>query len=154
VSEKKLQWQALGRLGVVCLFALLYAWGGMEHKEIRRFIAPTLLVVAMFYYSGWDWRVFLQLPFMFASLSLGYGGDVFWIKIFRRGLFGLANGISSSGFNIVYKRWGLVIFTVLLITGTSVFLGVWNPMPSARIEELCIGFIIGFMALMSVKKRS
>ena len=34
-----------------------------------------------------------------------------------------------------------------------VILGVWNPLPDARTEELVLGFMVGFIPLMSVRRK-
>ncbi len=148
MSEKKQQYIALFKLLTAVAFAFLYSWGGMEHKELRRYIAPMLLTLSMF---GWarDWRVFIQLPFMFASLSLGYGALGLVAKIIKRGLYGLANGITSSGYNLTKRKWLLAGFQAALLTAAYIVFGVWNPFPNARVEEMTLGFLIAFIPIMS-----
>jgi hypothetical protein len=155
MSEKKALKNALIKLGIVCIFAILYCLGGMEgfDKVLRRFIAPTILVGGLFYFSR-DWKSLIQLPFMFFSLALGYGAvDTIW-KIIRRLIFGIANGITSSGYNILQKKWLLVGTQIIFLAGFYIVMGVYNPLPSARVEELLLGFCVAVIPLFSVKENN
>ena len=149
MSEKKQQFIALAKILVAVAFAFLYSYGGMGEKWLRRFIAPILLTLSMFGFSR-DWRVFIQLPLMFITLSMGYGADELWDKILRRGLFGFANGISSSFCLLRQKKWRLSDYHVVLLTSAYIVFGVWNPFPNARVEEMVLGFLIAFIPIMSV----
>jgi len=153
VNEKKLQLQVFVRLLLVCVFALLYAWGGMEMKIIRRLVAPIFLCSCMFYYSR-DWKTLIQIIPMYATLSIGYGGDTLFYKIYRRFAFGLYNGVTSSTYNIILKKSALWIIQILALILFYVILGVWNPLPDARTEELVLGFMVGFLPLMSVRRKN
>ena len=148
-SERKQQFIALGKILVAVVFAFLYSWGGMEHKELRRFIAPIILTLSMFGFTR-NWKVFIQLPFMFASLSIGYGGVELIQKIIKRALYGLANGITSSGYNLIKKKWLLAGFQTVLLITSYIVLGVYNPLPNARVEEMVLGFLVAFIPIMSV----
>ena len=100
------------RLLLVCVFALLYAWGGIENKILRRLVAPIFLCYAMFYYSK-DWKTLIQIPLMYATLSIGYGGDTLLYKVFRRFFFGFTNGITSSTYNIIIKNSMVWVLQIL-----------------------------------------
>lgn len=149
-EEKKLQFKVLIKALICVVFAFLYAWGGMEMKWLRRFLAPSLLIGSMLYFSR-DWKCILQLPFMFISLSLGYGADLEIIKIIRRGIFGIINGVSSSTYNIIRKKWLLVGFQIALLTSAYIVFGVWNPLPNARTEEMYLGLLIPIIPLFSTE---
>ena len=149
MSEKKQQFIALVKILIAVAFALLYSMGGMGEKWMRRFIAPTLLTLSIFAFSR-NWRVFIQLPLMFITLSMGYGADGLWDKILRRGLFGFANGISSSFYLLRQEKWRLSDYHVVLLTSAYIVFGVWNPFPNARVEEMVLGFLIAFIPIMSV----
>ena len=150
MNEKKVLRDAVIKLLIVVVFATLYSWGGMEFKWLRRFLAPTILTAGMFYFTM-DWKSLVGLPLMFGSLSLGYGADETWIKIIKRWLFGLANGSTTSTYNILYKRWLLVFTQIALCTSLIIILGVWNPL-IARAEELTIGVFISILPLMSARR--
>lgn len=152
IKEKNIQIKLLIKLIVVVVFAFLYAWGGMEMKWLRRFLAPAILCLSAFGFSR-DWRYLLQAPFMMGALCMGYGGDALWYKIFRRGIFGLANGTASSVVNLLYKKWILVIFQIVLITSAFIAFGVYNPLPSARAEETILGAFIALITMISVKDK-
>jgi len=149
-DEKKLQFRVLYKALICIVFAFLYAWGGMEMKWLRRFVAPSLLVLSMFYFSR-DWKSLLQLPLMFIGLSLGYGSDFLWVKILKRGVFGLVNGSTSSLYNGLRKKWLLVGFQIILITAAYIAFGVWNPLPNARTEEMFLGLMIAVIPLFSTE---
>ena len=151
MSEKKAFRNSLIKLGIVCLCAILYAIGGMGFLAARRFIAPTICVGAMFYFSR-SWKSLIQLPFMMFSNAIGYGADFLWEKILKRALFGLTNGVTSSGYNILNKKWLLVGFQVVLLIGAYITFGVWNPFPSARIEELFLGLLLYAVPIFSVNE--
>ena len=155
MNEKNALRNALIKLGICCTFAILYCLGGMEGGGglfLRRFIAPTILVGGMFWFSR-DWRSIIQLPFMMFSLAIGYGADTLLAKILKRALFGLANGVSSSGYNIWLKNWLLVGIQIVLLTGLYIGIGVWNPLSDARVEELFLGLVIPLIPLFSVRKK-
>lgn len=152
MNEKKALKNSLIKLLIVCLFAICYSLGGMYWKPLRRFVAPIILCTSMFYFSK-DWRSIIQLPFMFLSLSFGYGTDNLFFKILKRGIFGFANGITSSGHNILNKKWLLVGTQIILVTGLFIVMGVWNPFTDARTEELFLGLIIPLIPLFSVGKK-
>jgi len=152
MNEKKLQIRLILKLLVVVIFASLYAWGGMEMKWLRRFLAPAILCLSAFGFSK-DWRYLVQMPCMFITLSLGYGGDNLWYKILRRGIFGFANGVSSSVVNIWKKVWLVVGFQIALLTSAYIVFGVWNPLPSARAEETLLGALVALLTMMSVKDK-
>lgn len=151
MNEKKAFRNSLIKLGIVCLFAICYSVGGMYWKPLRRFVAPTILCASMFYFSK-DWRSMIQLPFMMLSLSFGYGADNLFFKILKRGIFGLANGTTSSGHNILKKKWLLVGTQIILVAGLFIVMGVWNPLTDARTEELLLGLIIPLVPLFSVRR--
>lgn len=153
MSEKKIQLKVIAKLLIAVVFAGLYGWGGMEYKWLRRFVAPAVLCLSMFCYSR-DWRCLIQMPAMMITLSLGYGADALWGKIFRRLIFGVANGTSSSVVNAWHKRWLLVGFQIALITTAYIIFGVWNPLPTARAEETLLGIFIALIPLLSIKDKA
>ena len=66
----------------------LYAWGGMELKWLRRFLAPAICCLAMYAFSK-DKKALIQMPLMMASLCMGYEAVSQVGRVLRRGLFGL-----------------------------------------------------------------
>ena len=148
---KKKQFEALYRLLWAVGFAFLYSWGGMEYKWLRRFIAPLWLGGGLYLFSK-NWKCLFQVPLMMFSLSMGYGADLFWHKVIRRGLFGLANGITSSAYNIYRKKWILMNIHIILCVSLYIVIGVKNPFLHARTEEMLLGFIIAFVPIMSMEK--
>lgn len=153
MNERSALVDALLKLLAVCVFAILYCVGGMGFLFLRRYVAPVELMGAMLYFSGWDLRSLASLTGI-GSLCLGYGGDLEWTKIFKRLLFGFANGLTFSLPNLLNKRFLLAGFQVILVPVTCIAFGVWNPFSSARVEELVIGFEIAFIPIMSARRKS
>jgi len=150
-NEKKTMLKVFLKALIIFLFAGLYCWGGVENKYLRRFVAPAILCLSAFGFSR-DWRYLVQMPLMFISLCLGYGGtDLVWLKVIKRAIFGLVNGSTSSFRNILRKQWLLVGFQIVLVTSAFITFGVWNPLPSARAEEFLLGAVIALIPMISVK---
>ena len=137
---------------IVIICAGLYALGGLTGYPLwlRRYLMPTILTLSMFYWSR-DPKVFLNLPFMFGSLSLGYGADFTWLKILRRFSFGAANGLSFNIRNLINRNWLWSGFHACLVIGGCVALGVWNFTPNARTEEFIIGLLMA-ITLFNTKR--
>lgn len=164
MNEKKLQWIEASKILWVVAFAMLYAWGGIEDKWLRRYLAPVVLTIGMFVYSR-NWKTLLQAPAMMLTLSFGYGGDSTLWKVLRRGFFGLMNGASSSTFNIImifkskpiaesYEKVTHIVLTVMqiiLLIFVYIGFGVFNPFGSARAEEFIIGALVALIPMMGTK---
>jgi hypothetical protein len=88
---------------------------------------------------------------MFITLSLGYGASTVGVKILKRAIFGFLNGASSSTVNIWQKKWLLVGFQTILLTGAYISFGVFNPFPNARAEETILGIFIPLIPFLSLK---
>lgn len=162
MSEKKQFIETFIRLAVVIVFATLYCLGGWGEflggaKWLRRFVAPCVLGAGLFYFSR-DWKSLLQVPLMFVTLSLGYGSDIEWIKILKRGIYGIANAVSSGAY-IIYSSFrnshiwvAFSAHSLFVITGSILF-GVYNPLADARVEEFTIGFLIALIPMMTVRRK-
>jgi hypothetical protein len=147
MTEKSQLKEALLKLGLVVIFAILYCLGGFGMLFLRRFVAPIVLGVGLFAITR-NWRSLLQGLLLIGTLSLGYGADSVIIKILKRLLFGVANG--STG--LVYQKWIVGIVNIILVTGLIVYLGVTNPF-FARAEELVIGLIIPLFSVFMCERR-
>jgi hypothetical protein len=151
-TEKKKQLEVFGWFLVVALCASLYAWGGIENKWLRRFLAPGIATLAMFIKSR-DWRNLLCFPLWCAGLSLGYGASEVWLKVAKRALYGLSVGIGGNVGNLLNKRFLVACFSTILCMSAYIVLGVWNPMPEARTEEFVLGVLVFLFPIMSAKRR-
>jgi len=151
MKEKKLQLKVYGRLLIACIFAGLYAWGGLEKKWLRRFIAP-LIVQIYIAIEIKSWKYLVQLPVQFLSLSIGYGGNELMVKLLRRLSFALANSISFLPHYCCWKdkKWIASVFYIIILISAYIVLGVFNPLP-ARVEETILGFLIAFIPLMNIE---
>lgn len=150
-SEKPAFWEAVIKLLLVVVFAILYCIGGWGFLFLRRYVAPVELVAGMMWFSR-DWRCLFNLAGI-GALCLGYSGHDLFSSIWRRGLFGFTNGVAFSIGNLLNKRFLLAAFQIILVPATTICFGVWNPFPSARMEELVIGFEIAFIPMMSASPR-
>lgn len=151
--DKKKQFSVFLRFLFVFAFSALYAWGGMEFKWLRRYLAPTVLCGGIYWFSK-DWKAFLSLPLLFGSLSLGYGADETWLKIIKRAVYGFANGTASSVRWFFNKQFLLAGFQCVLLISAYVCFGVWNPLGDARAEEFLLGCLIALIPMMAAKEKS
>lgn len=159
MNERKQALVVLEAVGICVIFAALYMiggsgefWGGQ--KWLRRYLAPALFGVWAFFRSGMDWRYLAQMPLGFGALSLPYGADDFIQKVLLRAVFGVANGLAFSVANLINKRFVLVVLQGILVIGSSIGAGVFNPFQNAMVEQFFIGFIVIFIPAMSVGRRS
>jgi len=129
----------------VAIFATLYWYGGRDKtsKAWRRIAGGLLIAVATLVlaqvngtFSLWMLPALVTLP---AALSIGYGGESKWEKIFKRGLFGVAVSANSLWFAIPLGMLGVGMFQIMLGLGASVYFGTWNPFNNAAKEEAVIG---------------
>lgn len=156
-DERRLQIDQGIKLLLIAVCAMLYAWGGIEHKELRRFVAPGLVMAGAFYFTR-DWRSLVMGPLFILASCLGYGADETWIKVLKRSYVGLAFVLAASSYHIwrivqfkEKKRWIPVGFSFLILP-CYVILGVYNPV-QARIEETALGLADYAAALMFLSRR-
>lgn len=146
MTEQKQFRNALITLGLVVFFSFLYSLGGFGHIWVRRYLAPLCLSLGLFALTK-NWRTLVYGLLLCGALHLGYGADLFWAKIFRRLIFGLGVSLPSLVLN---KK--IAIVNIVLTTGMIIYLGVWNPLPNARVEELVIGLVIVLLPSFMVKR--
>ncbi len=160
-NEQKQQFENIARILLIGIFAYLYAQGGMEGGGglwLRRYLAPAILGRGC-YLLSFNWRYLVAMPLQMATLTVGYGGSDLWVKVFKRGLWGLLNGASFS-FPIVWMAlnnnhyWAAVISEMIFVLTAAISLGVWNPLASARAEEFCIGVVLSLIPVMCAKRKS
>jgi hypothetical protein len=150
-SEKKYQLKVSLSLLVVALCATAYAWGGIEMKWLRRFLAPCLAAGFLAVINKDPWQL-VKAPLLGMASSLGYGADMLWTKIFKRAYVGLAFSLGASFTSIRDKKWLVVIYTSFVVTSAYILLGVWNPL-HARVEETLLGVIVYTWAIVpSIKE--
>lgn len=151
-TERKKQLEVFLRFLVVLICAGLYAWGGIEHKWLRRFLAPGVATLGMFLFSL-DWRNLLCFPVWVGGLSLGYGASEIWLKVVKRAVFGLSAGLGGSMGNLINRQVLLSVLQIALCIILYIVLGVWNPLPDARTEEFMLGIMVFMIPIMSAKRR-
>ena len=140
--EKKRQIRISIAIIIMAICSILYSWGGVEYKALRRYLMPIVYFASAYGFTR-NWKSFIGLPFAILGLSLGYGSDNVWHKIIKR-IY--TSGITSLSFGYKYL-WTLIPISIVT------FLGVYNPLP-ARLEEMTIGFIYGLPLLQIAYKGS
>lgn len=158
MNERKQLWFILEAFAVCGIFAALWAIGGSEdfwggQKWIRRFLGVAILNVWAFIRSGLNWRYLVQMPVMMAASTLPYGADDTLTKWLLRGMFGAATGLGANVANLWMKRWLVSGFSFVLIVGSSIAFGVYNPLP-AMWEQFVLGVFISFFVVISVAPKS
>lgn len=157
MSEKKYQSKIIAGLLVTVTCASLYAWGGMEFKFLRRFIAPSVAAIFLAIVNR-EWIQLIKAPLLGIASSLGYGADETWLKVIKRAYVGLAFGIGASCTDVIKairedaKKWIVVGYSAVAIISAYILFGVWNPV-HARVEETLLGFIVyGLTIIPSIKE--
>ena len=148
MSEKSIQVRVILKGVVILVCASLYAWGGMEMKWLRRFLAPAIFAASYFYFTR-DWRIWLQMPLVMASMTLGYGGVGLVEKIARRLIWSAGVGISMSIVDILHRKWIIVGIYLAVLVLICVAFGVFNPFVHARTEEFVIGMAVYSIPMLS-----
>lgn len=81
MTEKSYQIKILTSLVVVVLCAGLYAWGGMEMKWLRRFIAPCIAAGYLAIINK-DFMQLIKAPLLMAASCVGYGESSSLVSFF------------------------------------------------------------------------
>jgi hypothetical protein len=151
LSENTLQLIAGLKLVWVACFAILYGFGGISNKWLRRFVGPFWMGLGVYGFSTWTGSFhpwYLAYPLLLAiSLHLGYGGDSIGKKLRKRSIYGLALGVSALPLCFGNYLWLLFGFHVVLCVAVSVILGVFNPAKTARNEETLIAALSTIIVL-------
>jgi len=154
MSELTIQSIAIFKLILLVNVASLYAFGGMDGKWKRRYLAPLLLVGGFIAFSLWQdkfsWWILLCYPLYVGAFSMGYGADDFWIKVLKRGDCGAAIACASLPLALSMGMIGMWFGHLFLMTGMMIWLGVFNPTPNARNEETLLGVFSGLLPLFMI----
>lgn len=158
-GERKQLWIVLEAISVCALFGALWAIGGSDdfwggQKWIRRFLGPFIFALWAFIRSGFDWRYFVQMPFLMGASTLPYGADTIGRKWLLRGLFGAANGVAASIVDAWKKRISVVIIILIVNITVSIGAGVYNQFSNAMAEQFLIGFMIVIFPALSLRKNN
>jgi len=134
-------------IGTIPLFELLilavgcwfYMLGGRSGKWRRRFIGAficaTAVWVGLLLMGLFRWAALGLYPLLIAGFCLGYGADVIFTKIVKRGI--VVATLCLSGVLLACllggNAWWVLVLQVFIGTG-SIFLGVKNPLQAAAEE--------------------
>ena len=154
MNETTLQWIQFSKLILLACVAGCYAFGGIKGKWKRRLLGSALLVAGFVLYSllsgKFGWWILLCYPLYIGALSLGYGGNKFLTKVIKRGYCGAAIAFASLPLALSVSSMGMWYGQLVLMTGMMVWLGVFNPTPSARNEETLLGAFSGLLPLFMI----
>ena len=152
-EEKKLQLEIFLKFVVIFICAGLYAWGGMEYKFLRRFVAPSLCALSLLYFTR-DWKSLIVAPFLGMASSLGYGASDLWVKIFKRFYVGaaFATGANAFKFFSIRDNARIIIYSSLAIISAYILFGVWGLM-NARTEESFLGLTVYMSCILPSKRK-
>jgi hypothetical protein len=133
-----------GIVAIVC--AALYAWGGMEMKWLRRYLASAVFFIVVCILKR-DFKPLFFYPILVLGFCMGYGADSTMVKVLLRASVGVMTALGSSLlFVVLYKQWFVLIVQFLLCVGLYVYLGVFNPfntlLGGARLEEFVLGMAV------------
>lgn len=144
---------ALGGLAAF-IANVLYMVGGTKmsfggQKWIRRFLGSFILAGAAngiaAALNAWVWQYLLIWPCLIGGFSLGYGSDLWWVRVWKRSIFALGVitavfvGVWATGFTV--SGW-IVFGLAVVISATSVVLGVLNPFKNAPLEQFLISQVL------------
>lgn len=135
-------------------FALLYGYGGISHKWLRRYCGAFWMGFGVLFFGMWtgnlQWFYFIYPVLLCASLHIGYGGDHVGVKLRKRAVYGLAIGVSALPLCLgssLFFMFGIHCFLCIL---ASVFLGVFNPARNARDEETLLAILSTIIPLFLI----
>lgn len=117
----------------------LYMLGGRSMKWRRRFIGSlicaTAIWVGLLLMGRFKWQALGIYPLLMIGFSLGYGAEVVFEKIIKRGL--IVACLCLSGVLMAYvlggKAWQILPLQAFIGLG-SIYLGVKNPVQAAGEE--------------------
>lgn len=146
-SEKQIQYQVYIKGAIILICAGLYAWGGLEDKWLRRYLAPAFGVGTVCLLTE-NWRHIWKAPVIMLASSLGYGASEFWMKVLMRLKVGACHAMASL---TNYHKWPVIAASFLVIPAVFILFGVFNPF-HARTEEFFLGLIIYTFALLPIEE--
>ena len=155
MSETTLQWIQVSKLILLAGVAACYGFGGIDGKWKRRYLGSALLVAGFIAYSllasNFSYWILLCYPLYIGGLSMGYGGTSNpWVKVLKRGKCGIFIALGSLPLALSVGSMGMWWGHLVLMTGMMIWLGVFNPTPSARNEETLLGTFSGLLPLFFI----
>lgn len=134
MSEMQILYQTLIRSCALIAYAFLYALGGRNQKLWRRAGAPLAFIAFMLFVTPISWKTMSLIALSF-PLWFGYGR-----KDIRRVIYALISGVIGAGICAVYGNYWMAGFQFLITVGSTIFLGLINPI-SAVHEEFLIALL-------------
>lgn len=151
MNEYLTLWQAgISMLGVT-IGSVLYGFGGLQKKWVRRWLGSFIIACCVngicLWRGIWSPLYLLVYPFLGAAWTLPYGADSLFPKIIKRTLFALAS--CACGLIFCFVLGGNAWFVLIPHVGIglwSVYLGVKNPIESAAEQFfICVLLTMGLM---------
>ena len=101
-NERKRQLIVLSGALIVLICSGLYAWGGMEIKFLRRYLAPTICATYLAIINRSPFML-VKAPLLGIASSLGYGADTLGLKLWKRFCVGFTFSLGTSIDSIVNR---------------------------------------------------
>lgn len=150
------EYNTLIQWGIVALSlaisSILYAWGGIQKKWLRRFLGSSVLVgsvtAVLIMRHIWEPLFLIVFPLQGLAWSLPYGADSLFPKIVKRAIF--ASASVACGIVFCIKFGGNAWFVLIPHAGValwSVYMGVKNPIESVA-EQGAICFMLSLGLIM------
>ena len=131
-----------GFLGNVCYMAGgTQGFGLVWRRYAGTFVLTLACNLAALFIGKWVWQYILVFPCLLGGMSLGYGSDITWVKVYKRAIFALgvlmACVVGAWAVGFTASAW-IVIGLAFLIGSGSVVLGVLNPFSNAPAEQFLV----------------
>jgi len=139
MNEYLIGYTAAGSIITLGIGSVFYMMGGRAKKWLRRYIASLLQAlncnICSLIMGTWSFPLLLIYPLLIGGFSLGYGGEEFWTKFWRRLVFCLAQVCVALVFCLRYGGACWLILPVhLAVSLCSIYLGIRNPIHAAAEE--------------------
>lgn len=137
---------------ILVIGCFLYMLGGRNCKWKRRFlgsfICATAVWVGLLLMGKFRWATLGLYPLLMIAFSLGYGAEVIFTKIIKRGL--IVAFLCLSGVLLAWslggRAWEILPLQAFIGIG-SIYLGVRNPVHAAS-EEFFVCLLLTECLLM------
>jgi hypothetical protein len=150
MSEYTIGFSAVGNVVALALSSLFYMLGGRNNKLLRRLGCALVISVAVnvtsIFFAKWNAWLLLLFPMQFGMYSLGYGGEIEWLRVVKRFLV-VAISVLCGVLCVLSlgSSWWLLLIHAFVASAT-VFFSRFNPIFAAA-EEVMICVLLNGVIL-------
>jgi len=154
MTEKQLQYIAVPiKLLAIAIFGMLYSMGGYSVIELRRWVAPAVLLACVAAFKKtWNVKFIAALCISYAlyviTLSLPYGTSIPLPDLVKRFIWGGLVSASCVTLVAYCKRWWMLGLQASFGALTSMFYGSFHPIHGREEEALIAICLICFVPFM------